>query len=123
MTTSQKEASPLASRKRALSPGRPRAATIQARQDRLMDIVTAEFLTYGYEGANIARVARTAGVSPKTIYAALRHKGRVAAGSRGSSKRRPRAKDWPGADGWLNRPRARSDDLCPDHRLPLDIGA
>lgn len=69
MTTSQKDASPSASRKRALSPGRPRAATIQARQDRLMDIVTAEFLTYGYEGANIARVARTAGVSPKTIYA------------------------------------------------------
>lgn len=34
-----------------------------------MNIVTAEFLTHGYEGANIARVARTAGVSPKTIYA------------------------------------------------------
>ena len=34
-----------------------------------MEVATGEFLAYGYEGANMARVARAAQVSPKTVYA------------------------------------------------------
>jgi AcrR family transcriptional regulator len=54
---------------RPRSPGRTPAAEIESRQTHLIDVATAEFLTHGYEGASMSRIARTARASPKTVYA------------------------------------------------------
>ncbi|AWN46458.1 hypothetical protein DK419_09135 [Methylobacterium terrae] len=51
------------------SPGRPPAAALEAREAHLLDTATAEFLEHGYGAASLSRIARTARVSSKTIYA------------------------------------------------------
>jgi AcrR family transcriptional regulator len=61
MTTPMKPRSP--------SPGRPPAAALESREAHLFAVATAEFLAHGYGGASLARIARTARISAKTIYA------------------------------------------------------
>ena len=54
---------------RGRSPGRPPAALVEAKEAHLLEIAAAEFLRHGYGEANMARVAVSARVSKKTIYA------------------------------------------------------
>ncbi|MFE6925623.1 TetR/AcrR family transcriptional regulator [Nocardia sp. NPDC057663] len=56
-------------RARTVSPGRPPKAAVVARWRNILEIAAGEFVEHGYAQANIARIANTAGVSKKTIYA------------------------------------------------------
>ena len=55
--------------RRKVSPGRPPKAEAEARRTHLLSVATAEFIANGFANANVARIARVAGVSNKTIYA------------------------------------------------------
>ncbi|AWK85671.1 TetR/AcrR family transcriptional regulator [Azospirillum thermophilum] len=57
------------------SPGRPPAVELESRNDHLLEAATAEFLEQGYGGASMARIARRAQASTKTIYARFAGKG------------------------------------------------
>lgn len=52
-----------------ISPGRPPKAQAEARRAHLLRTAANEFLAEGFGNANVDRIARTAGVSKKTIYA------------------------------------------------------
>ncbi|WP_431965859.1 TetR/AcrR family transcriptional regulator [Nocardia sp. bgisy134] len=67
--TAGRSASSEQSRPRTVSPGRPPASTLAARWRHIIAVASAEFVTHGYAEANLARIAREAGVSKKTIYA------------------------------------------------------
>ncbi|WP_162272681.1 TetR/AcrR family transcriptional regulator [Nocardia lijiangensis] len=67
--TAGRSASSEQSPPRAVSPGRPPASTLAARWRHIIAVAAEEFVTHGYAEANIARIAREAGVSKKTIYA------------------------------------------------------
>jgi AcrR family transcriptional regulator len=54
---------------RSVSPGRPPAADVPALLRHILRTAESEFLTRGYAEASVARIARAAGVSNKTIYA------------------------------------------------------
>jgi AcrR family transcriptional regulator len=54
---------------RAVSPGRPPKSEVAARLRHVLGVASAEFVSHGYAGANVSRIARDAGVSKKTIYA------------------------------------------------------
>jgi AcrR family transcriptional regulator len=56
-------------RRRQVSPGRPPKAQAEVRRAHLLSAATAEFIANGFAKANVARIARAAGVSNKTIYA------------------------------------------------------
>ncbi len=55
--------------RRKVSPGRPPKAQEEARRAHVLSVATAEFIAHGFANANVARIAQTAGVSNKTIYA------------------------------------------------------
>src|SRR5205823_4420545 len=50
-------------------PGRPKASQASAREEHFLRIATDEFLEHGYGSASLSRMARTAGVSTRTVYA------------------------------------------------------
>ncbi|MEU1205075.1 TetR/AcrR family transcriptional regulator [Nocardia sp. NPDC005825] len=52
-----------------MSPGRPPNSALVTRWRHILDVAAAEFAEHGYGQANVARIARQAGVSKKTIYA------------------------------------------------------
>lgn len=52
-----------------VSPGRPPKAEVETRHLHLLRVAATEFIAEGFGNANVARIARSAGVSPKTIYA------------------------------------------------------
>ena len=56
-------------RARTVSPGRPPNAEVAERERQLLNVASAEFVCHGFGEANVARIARDAGVSKKTIYA------------------------------------------------------
>ncbi|MGW6426711.1 TetR/AcrR family transcriptional regulator [Nocardia sp. NPDC055053] len=56
-------------RPRTVSPGRPPSSELAARWRNILATATAEFVEHGYAHASVARIAQTAGVSKKTIYA------------------------------------------------------
>ena len=56
-------------RTRAVSPGRPPNSEVAARLQHVLRVASAEFVRHGFAEANVARIARDAGVSKKTIYA------------------------------------------------------
>lgn len=53
---------------RQVSPGRPPKAEVPALLRRILSVAADEFINQGYATANVARIARDAGVSKKTIY-------------------------------------------------------
>lgn len=54
--------------------GRPKADEVEQRLDVLLDVATKVFVRDGYAGTSIAKIAREAGVSNKTIYARYSNK-------------------------------------------------
>jgi TetR/AcrR family transcriptional repressor of mexJK operon len=50
------------------APGRPTLATAQLQREALLNHALEEFLQHGFEGANIDRIARNAGIGRATIY-------------------------------------------------------
>lgn len=61
-------------RRHKTSPGRPPKVEAEARRAHLLDAAAAEFIAEGLGNANVARIARAAGVSNKTIYARYANK-------------------------------------------------
>lgn len=55
--------------RRKVSPGRPLKAEAETRRVHLLTVAAQEFIMCGFANANVARIARAAGVSNKTIYA------------------------------------------------------
>ena len=56
------------SKSRSVSPGRPLNSEVPARLRHILTVASKEFVAHGYAEASVARIARDAGVSKKTIY-------------------------------------------------------
>jgi AcrR family transcriptional regulator len=59
--------------------GRPRSGEMEIRWDDILDLATLVLLRDGYGGTSVAKIAREAGVSNKTIYAGYANKAELTA--------------------------------------------
>ncbi|MEZ5742806.1 MAG: TetR/AcrR family transcriptional regulator [Sphingomonadaceae bacterium] len=55
-------------KKRGNQAGRPTAAELERRKERVMEVATDLFVTHGYAGTSLVDIARGAGVATRTLY-------------------------------------------------------